>query len=109
MCEWTFSNAEESRAYHSYRNARYSYIPQAAIGSDLGYAYGFPLSLEGSAPTLFNVTAQSSVFSPAQREFVRAAKAEWGVSKTQSTDQRAQVIADTALTYIELNRWEERL
>ena len=107
--EMAVSQADEARAYRTYLEARNSYIPQAAIGSDLGYAYGFPLSLEGSAPTLFNVTAQSSVFSPAQREFVRAAKAEWGVSKTQSTDQRAQVIADASLTYIELNRWEERL
>jgi cobalt-zinc-cadmium efflux system outer membrane protein len=65
--------------------------------------------LEGSAPTLFNVTTQSSVFNPAQREFIRAAKADWGVSKAQSGEQRAQVIADTALTYIELSRWEERL
>jgi outer membrane protein TolC len=107
--EMAVSQADEARAYRTYLEARASYIPQAAIGSDVGYAYGFPLSLEGSAPTLFNVTAQSSVFNAAQREFIRAAKAEWGVSKTQSGDQRAQVIADTSLTYIELNRWEERL
>ena len=107
--EMAVSQADEARAYRTYLEARNSYIPQAAIGSDVGYAYGFPLSLEGSAPTLFNVTAQSSVFNPAQLEFIRAAKAEWGVSKTQGKEQRAQVIADTALTYIELNRWEERL
>src|SRR5205085_5196011 len=107
--EMAVSQADESRAYRTYLEARASYIPQAAIGSDVGYAYGFPLSLEGSAPTLFNVTAQSSVFNPAQREFIRAAKAEWGARKTQTGHQRAQVIADASLTYIELNRWEERL
>ncbi|HET7439968.1 MAG TPA: TolC family protein, partial [Terriglobales bacterium] len=107
--EMALSGADEARAYRTYLEARSSYIPQAAIGSDVGYAYGFPLSLEGSAPTLFNVTAQSSVFNPAQREFIRAAKAEWGASKAQSGEQRAQVIAETALTYIELSRWEERL
>lgn len=107
--EMAVSGADEARAYRTYLEARNSYIPQAAIGSDVGYAYGFPLSLEGSAPTLFNVTAQSSVFNPAQREFIRAAKSEWGASKAQSEEQRAQVIAETALTYIELSRWEERL
>jgi outer membrane protein TolC len=107
--EMAISNADQVRAYRSYLEARNSYIPQATIGSDLGYAYGFPLSLEGSAPTVFNVTAQSSVFNPAQREFIRAAKAEWGASKAQTEDQRAQVISETALTYIELSRWEERL
>jgi outer membrane protein TolC len=107
--EMALSHADEMRAYRIFLEGRNSYIPQAAVGSDVGYAYGFPLSLEGSAPTLFNVTTQSSVFNPAQREFIRAAKADWGVSKAQSGEQRAQVIADTALTYIELSRWEERL
>jgi outer membrane protein TolC len=75
----------------------------------VGYAYGFPLSLEGSAPTLFNVTTQSSVWNSSQRDFVRAAKAEWGASKSLGSDQRGQVTMDTALTYIELNRWESRI
>jgi outer membrane protein TolC len=107
--ETALATADEMRTYQSYHEARDSYLPQVAIGSDVGYAYGFPLSLEGSAPTLFNLVAQSSVWNPAQREFVRAAKAQWDASKSQSRDQRAQVIMDTALTYIELNRWEERL
>jgi outer membrane protein TolC len=107
--EIALSHADEMRAYRTFLEVRDSYVPQAALGSDVGYAYGFPLSLEGSAPTLFNVAAQSSVFNPAQREFARAAKADWGASKAQSGDQRAQVVTDAALTYIELSRWEQRL
>lgn len=103
------SHADEVRAYQTYLEARDSYIPKLAVGSDIGYAHGFPLSLEGSAPTLFNVTTQSSVWSPAQRDFIKAAKADWNASKSQGSDQRAQVIMDTALTYIELNRWESRV
>jgi len=100
------SHADEARAYQTYLEARDSYIPKVAVGSDIGYAHGFPLSLEGSAPTLFNVTTQSSVWNLAQRDFIKAAKTDWSASKSQSSDQRAQVIMDTALTYIELNRWE---
>jgi outer membrane protein TolC len=107
--ELALTQADESRAYNSYREARNAYIPKATLGSDIGYAYGFPLSLEGSAPTIFNVTAQSTVWNPALREFTKAAKTEWGVTQTQSKDSRDQLIADTALLYIELNRWEERL
>jgi outer membrane protein TolC len=107
--EMALSGADEIRAYQTYLEARHSYIPQLSVGSNVGYAYGFPLSLEGSAPTLFNVNAQSLVFSAAQREFVRAAKNEWRASRAQTREQRAQVILDTALTYIELNRWEERM
>ena len=107
--EMALSRADEARAYQTYLEAHDSYVPKVAIGSDIGYAYGFPLSLEGSAPTLFNVTTQSSVWNLAEREFIKAAKAEWQASKSQGRNQRAQVIMDTALTYIELNRWESRV
>ena len=107
--QMAISQADEARAYQTYLEAHDSYIPKIAVGSDVGYAYGFPLSLEGSAPTLFNVAAQSSVWNPSLREFTKAARVEWSASKTQTRDQRSRVIADTALTYIDLNRWESRL
>lgn len=107
--DMAISRADEARAYQSYLEARDSYIPQVSVGSNIGYAYGFPLSLEGSAPTLFNVTAQSSLYNPALRQFTKAAKVEWGASKLQGRDRREQVILDAALSYIELSRWEERL
>jgi len=107
--EMAMSQADEMRAYQTYMEAHDAYIPKVSIGSDVGYAYGFPLSLEGSAPTLFNVATQSSVWNPSLRAFTKAAKMDWATSKTQSRDQRSRVIAETALDYIDLNRWEARL
>src|SRR6185437_10308378 len=103
------SVADQMHAYEAYLEARDAIIPQVTVGSDVGYAYGFPLSLEGSAPTIFNVTSQSLVFSPAQREFVRAARAEWHATAAQNRDQRSQTMLDTALSYAELNKWEQEL
>jgi len=79
------------------------------VGSGLGYSYGFPLSLEGSAPSLLNVVAQSTVFNPAQNQFMKAAKTDWRASQAQSQDQRNAVIQDVTLSYVELARWEARL
>lgn len=107
--EMAMSQADEVRAYQTYMEAHDAYIPKVSIGSDVGYAYGFPLSLEGSAPTLFNVATQSSVWNPSLRSFTKAAKMDWTTTKTQSRDQRSRVIAETALDYIDLNRWEARL
>ncbi|HLX73724.1 MAG TPA: hypothetical protein VKR26_03255, partial [Terriglobales bacterium] len=45
------STADQMHAYEAYMEARAGFIPQVTVGSDVGYAYGFPLSLEGSAPT----------------------------------------------------------
>src|SRR5579862_6292946 len=97
---------DEQRAFASYHEARYQYLPQLTVGSGLGKSYGYPLSLEGSAPSIVNTTAQSALINPALRDFVRAAKTEYEASGVQSKDQRSQVIQDTVLKYAELNKWE---
>jgi outer membrane protein TolC len=103
------ANADVQRAFASYRELRNNYLPQLVLGSGLGWSYGYPLSIEGSAPALANAVAQSTVFNPAQRQFVNAAKIEWQASEFQDKDQRNAVIQDVALTYAELAKWEARL
>ncbi len=101
--------ADEQHALQSYRELHNNYIPQVTVGSGLGKSWGYPLSLEGSAPALFNTTAQSAVFNPALREFLKSARAEWQATTTQTKDQRNAVIQDTVLSYAELGKWEERI
>lgn len=100
------SVADEQRAFASYGEARGHYLPSLTVGSGLGATWGYPLSLEGSAPSIVNTTAQSSLINPALRDFVREARAEWQSSKIHDKDQRDQVILDAALNYVELNKWE---
>jgi outer membrane protein len=102
--------ADEQRAAAGYRELRGNYIPQFVTGAGLGPpSYGFPLALEGQAPSLFNINAQSAVFNPALRDFVRAAKVESVVASLKSKDQRNQIIQDSVLSYAELAKWEQRL
>ena len=103
------ASADVQRTYASYREIRNNYLPQLIVGSGLGYSYGFPLSLEGAAPSLVNVVTQSTVFNPAQRQFMNAARTEWQASQLQGKDQRNAVIQDVALSYAELAKWEARL
>ncbi len=100
------ANADEQRVFASYREARNQYIPQFILGSGLGKSWGYPLSLEGSAPSIVNLNSQSAVFNPSLRDFVRAAKTDWNAATLQSKDQRNQVIQDTVLSYAELSKWE---
>ena len=103
------ANADLQRTYASYREIRNNYLPQLVVGSGLGWSYGFPLSIEGSAPSLVNVVAQSTVFNPAQRQFMNAARTEWQASQLQDKDQRNAIIQDVAVSYAELAKWEARL
>src|ERR1700685_1904193 len=101
--------ADEERAAAGYRELHNNYIPQLNTGAGLGYSYGFPLALEGSAPSLFNISTQSALLNPSLRDFVRAAKVDTSVASLKTKDQRNQIIQDAALGYAELVKWEQRL
>ena len=103
------SRADVQRAFASYLEIRNNYIPQVGTGSGLGYSYGFPLTLEGAAPSIITVAGQSTVFNPSQQQFMQAAKKEWGASQFQEKDQRNAVIQDVAISYAELSKWETRM
>ncbi|MGA9511447.1 MAG: TolC family protein [Candidatus Sulfotelmatobacter sp.] len=103
------SAADEQHASASYRELRNSYIPQLNAGAGIGWSDGFPLSLEGAAPSLFTVTAQSALLNPALKDFIRAAQSDVKVSALRTKDQRDQIVQDTVLSYAELEKWEQRL
>ena len=100
---------DEQHASASYRELHNSYIPQVTIGAGLGWSYGFPLSLEGSAPSLFNINAQSALLHPELRSFLHAAEMESSAASSRRKDQRNQIIQETVLSYAELEKWEQRL
>jgi len=101
--------ADEQRAHAGLRELHNNYIPQVSTGAGLGYSHGFPLGLEGSAPSLFNINSQSALLNPSLHDFIRAAKADSAVASFNNKDQRNQVIQDAALSYAELAKWEQRL
>ena len=105
----TIADADQTRSYQGYREARAAYLPRVIMGSGIGGSYGFPLSLEGAAPSIFNVSSQQVLFNAAQGSFVRAAKSEWQATTLQSKDQRDALIQDVVLTYAELNKWSQEI
>jgi outer membrane protein TolC len=101
------ASADEQRAFASFREAHNQYLPQLTVGSGLGESWGYPLSLEGSAPSLVNITAQSPLFNPALRDYIRAAHREYKATESGSKDRRDQIIQDTVLAYTELLKWQQ--
>ncbi len=101
--------ADERKADAAYREARSNYVPVFVLGSALGKSFGFPLSLEGSAPSIVNFNTQSALFNPALQQFVKAAKAESNAAALTGKDRRAQVIQETVLNYLELAQWEKQI
>ncbi|MGC2110768.1 MAG: TolC family protein [Candidatus Korobacteraceae bacterium] len=94
----------EWRAHKAYQEVRANYIPQLTIGSGLGYSYGFPLTLEGSAPSVVNFNSVQSFFNLPLRQYIKAAKIDWKAASLDVQDKRDGVILDTALTYAQLDQ-----
>jgi outer membrane protein TolC len=103
------AQADQKRFLAQYLEARNQYIPQLIAGAGLGWSDGFPLSLEGAAPSLFNVNAQSALINPALRDFIHAAGADFKASTLRTKDQRNQIIQDVVLSYAELIKCQRRL
>lgn len=91
------------RAKSDYLQSRDLFLPQITVGSGLAYSNGFPLSIEGSAPSIFDVNSQQFLVNFAQRQFIKAARADVGTSEAQSADKRNEIIMETALDYIQLD------
>jgi outer membrane protein TolC len=97
------------RARKTYEEARANYIPQFTIGSGLGYSYGFPLTLEGSAPSVVNFTSSQALFNPGLQQFMKAAKIEWKATSFDVQDKRNGVILDAALSYAQLDQLASKI
>lgn len=101
--------AETQRAQANYLQMRDLFLPQFLVGSGLAYSYGFPLSIEGSAPSIFDLTSQQFLINAAQRQFVKAARTEVSTAQAQNADRRNDVIMEAALDYIQLDLLESSL
>ena len=91
--------ADVDRAGAGVSQARDAYVPTMAIGSSVGYSYGFPVG----QPTLANATANSMVLSFSQPAMIRSARASLAAARAALRNTREKIVADTALNYIELD------
>jgi outer membrane protein TolC len=95
------AQADVDKARASLAQLQDAYIPNLVGGSGIGPpSYGFPLG----QPSIYNVTSQSLVFSYAQRDYIRSAKAALEAAILSLKDMREAVAEDAAITYLALDR-----
>ncbi|HEY6308270.1 MAG TPA: TolC family protein [Candidatus Angelobacter sp.] len=105
----SLSRADLERARATVTEAHDQFVPSMTVGSALGYSNGFPLSLEGSAPSLFNVNIQGLLLNAAQHDYVKAARSDAQATAAQNADRRNDVIMETALDYMQLDLLDSSL
>ena len=91
--------ADVNRATAGLAQTKDAYIPSLSIGSSLGYSYGFPVG----QPSIYNVTMNSLLLSFSQPDIIRSARASLESAQASLRDTRDKVVAETAVSYIELD------
>jgi outer membrane protein TolC len=91
--------ADVDHAGAGLRQTKDAYVPTMAIESTPGYSYGFPVG----QPSLATATANSLLFSYSQPAIIRAARTALLSAQATLRDTRDKVVANTALSYIELD------
>ncbi len=99
------AQAEVEKAVAGLKEAKDVYIPTLSGGSGLGYSYGFPLG----QPSVFNFTSQSLILNFSQRNYIQAARAALNAANLALKDARQAVAEDTAITYLALDRDQQKL
>ncbi len=97
------------RARQAYQELKANYIPQLTVGSGLGYSYGFPLTLEGSAPSVVNFNSLSTLLNVPLRRYLAAAKIDIRTASLEEQDKRDAVVLDAALTYTQLAQLSKKI
>ena len=103
------SIADLQRAQATVMQSRNVFKPQTVLGAGIGASYGFPLSLEGAAPALFNLNFQGALWNPADHSYIKAAHSDVAATTAQNADRRNEVIMETAVDYIQLDLLESSL
>ena len=103
------SQADLLRAETTVKQGRDAFKPQTVFGAGIGASYGFPLSLEGAAPSIFNVNFQGELWNPAQHSYIKAARSDVAATTAQNADRRNEVIMETAVDYIQLDLLDSSL
>lgn len=99
------AQADVARAEAALSETRDVYIPSITAGAGLGEAYGY----SPNPPTLFTFNGGSLVFNPAQRFYIRSARAGLDAARHSYEEARAAVAEDTAQAFLSLQHDKERL
>jgi outer membrane protein len=95
---------DEANARQGVEVARDPFAPKLVMGSGLAYTYGFPMSIEGSAPSVFQVKASQSLFNRPQSYLLAKAKVEARSAQEAVGMKRDEVIERTARLFLDAER-----
>ncbi|HEY3826904.1 MAG TPA: TolC family protein [Bryobacteraceae bacterium] len=102
--EVIMARLDEAKASLGVRLANNPFSPHVGMGTGLAYTNGFPLSIEGSAPAIFEAKANEALFNRPQHYAVVQAKEAVRGAGFASDEKSDEIAYKVASLYIDVDR-----
>jgi len=100
----TLARLDEEKTRQAVRLAQDPFTPKLVIGSGLAYTDGFPMSIEGSAPSVVQAHVVEDIFNRQQSLAVAQAREDARGAALATTSKREEVVFRTASLYLDAER-----
>lgn len=95
---------DEQKAAQAARIAKAPFSPAIFAGSGLAYSSGFPMSVDGAAPSIFQARAKQDIFNRQQSYVVASARENVRGAGIVTSAKRDEIAFRTASTYLDAQR-----
>jgi outer membrane protein len=95
---------DEQKAAQAARIAKAPFSPAIFAGSGLAYSNGFPMSVDGAAPSIFQARAKQDLFNRQQSYMVASARENVRGAGIVTSAKRDEIAFRTASTYLDAQR-----
>jgi outer membrane protein TolC len=102
--EVVMARMDEIKAVQGVRIAKDPFAPHVTGGSGLAYANGFPLSIEGSAPAIFEARTSEEIYNRPHSWIVQQAKESAKGASIAAGEKRDEIAYRVATLFIDLQR-----
>src|SRR5580693_1552918 len=102
--EVVMARLDEIKAGAAIRIAKDPFSTHIGGGSGLAYSYGYPLSIDGSAPAIFQTKANQFLFNRPQSFAVAQAKENAKGAGLATGEKRDDIVYRVAAMYVDLDR-----
>ena len=103
----TIARIDTQRAELGVRVAGDPFSPKVVVGSGLAYTTGYPMSIEGSAPTVFQAKTIMTLYNQSQRYLVAQARENMRTAGLDEGAKRDEVAYRTASLYLDVLRMSQ--
>ena len=100
----TLARLDEEKLRQGVRVAKDPFTPRLIIGSGLAYSNGFPMSIEGSAPSVVQAHIVEDIFNRQQSLAIAQAKEDARGAALATTGKRDEIVFRSASLYLDAER-----